>query len=74
VPGGITGLPFSWGYKYRDPALQVGGLDARLTTLFCKIYCYEIQRSENQTLNVAESSEEGCDSKRAVLLMIAGEL
>jgi hypothetical protein len=26
VPGGITGPPCSWGYKYRDLALQVGGV------------------------------------------------
>jgi hypothetical protein len=26
VPGGITEPPCSWGYKYRDPTLQVGGV------------------------------------------------
>jgi hypothetical protein len=26
VPGGITGPPCSWGYKYEDLALQVGGV------------------------------------------------
>jgi hypothetical protein len=26
MPEGITGLPSSWGNKYRDLALQVGGV------------------------------------------------
>jgi hypothetical protein len=33
VSGGITGPPYSWGYKYRDLALQFGGsriLDRRM--------------------------------------------
>jgi hypothetical protein len=26
MPGGITGLPCSWGNKYRNLALEVGGV------------------------------------------------
>jgi hypothetical protein len=28
VPGGIIGPPYSRGYKYRDLALQVGGVES----------------------------------------------
>jgi hypothetical protein len=35
-----------------------------------KKYCCVLQRSENQMINLAESSKEDCGSKRAVLLMM----
>jgi hypothetical protein len=66
-----VGHPITWGHKYKDLVLQVGGLDARLTTLLCKIiYCCEIQRSETRMTNEAESFKEGCGSKGAVLPMM----
>jgi hypothetical protein len=46
---GIAGLPCHWGHKYRDLILQVGMLDAKLTTLRCtNNYCCRIRRNENR--------------------------
>jgi hypothetical protein len=35
-----------------------------------KIYCFEIQRSENRMANLADFSKEGYASKRALLPMM----
>jgi hypothetical protein len=42
---------FPGGHKYRDLVLQIGGWTQKLTTLLCKkIYCCEIERSNNQKM------------------------
>jgi hypothetical protein len=49
VPGGKLGYPFTVRHKYRDLALQFGGLNARLSTLlYKKIAVAKSKRSGNQ--------------------------
>jgi hypothetical protein len=46
-------------------------LDARLTTLLCKkIHIFTKSKEVKTGYNLAESSKEGCGSKRAVLPMM----
>jgi hypothetical protein len=51
------------GYKYGDLALQVGGLDARLTSLFCKKKRLAKSEQVKARPNPAEFSMEGYGSK-----------
>jgi hypothetical protein len=39
VPGGITGSPCSWGYKYGNLALQVGGVSDE-TVKYGREFCW----------------------------------
>jgi hypothetical protein len=49
---------------------QVGGLDARLTTLLCKEDIVVISKEVKTGCNLAKSSEEGYGSKVAVFPMM----
>jgi hypothetical protein len=62
VPGAH---PVTGGHKYRDVVLQVGGLDARLTTFIRKQKIVAKSKEVKTGWNVAEYSSEGYGSKRA---------
>jgi hypothetical protein len=64
------GHPVPGGLKYRDVVVQIWGLDARLTTLLCKKIIVTKSKEVKTGCNRAESSTEGCGSKRTVLPMM----
>jgi hypothetical protein len=55
------------------PALPDWGLDAWLTTLLCKNIITKSKEIKSGC-SLAESSKEGCGSKRAVLPMMMNEI
>jgi hypothetical protein len=78
VPGDRTGLPCQWGTLIQKSGPPDWGLDASLTTLLCKkvivVISKEVKTECSNIIDLAESSEKGCGSKRAILPMTAMKL
>jgi hypothetical protein len=55
---GVTGPPCHWEIYVRDMVLQIGGLDARLTTLLCTKISVVKSKEVKTGCNLAESSKE----------------
>jgi hypothetical protein len=58
------------GHKYKELVLQVGGLNARLTTLLCKKIIVAKSKEVKTRSNLAELFKKGYGSKRTVLPMM----